>query len=257
MKRLQACASAQNSLTAAVLWMLTTVLVAQETAPGPHARLLVLNSREASRLIVDQVRPEYPPLAKVNYIQGPVRIQLLVTRGGRVAEAHVIRGHPFLAAEALKAVRRWVYRLPKNGSGTAGFLTTVDVNFTLHLHGMVHYPPEPERDLNRQVSPPAVMLKPEWPAAVKRVEVRVLVGADGQVIDSAPVSGPPVDFAAARKNLEHLKFQPARWGNHPVPWYIDLEVPVEGIPAVQHTASPIGSYVHSAPREAFLLQRCA
>ncbi len=168
MKRLQAHAPAQNSLTAAVLWMITTVLVAQETAQGPHARLLVLNSREASRLIVDQVRPEYPPLAKVNYIQGPVRIQLLVARGGRVAEAHVIRGHPFLAAEALKAV-----------------------------------------------------------------------------------------FAAARKNLEHLKFQPARWGNHPVPWYIDLEVPVEGIPAVQHTASPIGSYVHSAPREEFVLQRRA
>ena len=85
MKRLQAHAPAQNSLTAAVLWMITTVLVAQETAPGPHARLLVLNSREASRLIVDQVRPEYPPLAKVNSIQGPVRIQLLVAGGGRVA----------------------------------------------------------------------------------------------------------------------------------------------------------------------------
>jgi TonB family protein len=221
------------------LFLSTIGLGAQEasiSAPG----LAVLDSRESSRLIVTQVRPEYPALAKMNYIQGLVRVQLLITREGRVGEAHVIRGHPFLAAEALQAVRHWAYRLPQSGRGKAGFLTFVDVNFALRMHKMEHLPPQPERDLNRQVLPPAVMEKPESPAAVRRVALRVLVGADGSVIDSGPLAGASNDFGAARRSLKGWKFQPAHWGNHAVPWYIDVEVPAAVFPAGPNGVPPIG-----------------
>src|SRR5438132_11325069 len=167
----------------AALFISTIGMGAQEAS---ISGLAVLDSRESSRLIVTQVRPEYPALAKMNYIQGSVRMQLLITREGRVGEAHVIRGHPFLAAEALQAVRRWAYRLPQSGRGKAGFLTFVDVNFALRMHKMEHLPPQPEKDLDRQVLPPAVMEKPETPAAMRRVALRVLVGVDGSVIDSGP-----------------------------------------------------------------------
>jgi TonB family protein len=221
------------------LVMPTLAMGAQEattSAPG----LAVLDSRESSRLIVTQVRPEYPALAKVNYIQGSVRMQLLVTREGRVGEAHVIRGHPFLAAEALQAVRRWAYRMPLRGRGKAGFLTFVEVNFALRVRRMEHLPPRPEKDLDRQVLPPAVTEKPESPAAVRCVALRVLVGADGSVIDSGPLAGPSNDIGAARTSLKGWKFQPARWGNHAVPWYIDVEVPAAVLHGGRSGASPIG-----------------
>jgi TonB family protein len=229
------CAAALTDLAPVGLYFGVAVLGAQVTDSIP----VVLNSREASSLILREVKPEYPPLAKINYIQGSVRVQLRITREGRVAEAHVIRGHPFLAEEALNAVRRWAYRPLKTGGAKAEFFTFVDVNFSLRRHRVERFPPQPERDLDRQVQPPAVVQKPGCCATASLVPMRVLVGADGRVIDSRPVSGWPATLRAARKSLEEWKFQPAHWGNHPVPWYLDVEVPAEAMPAIQSGAVPV------------------
>jgi TonB family protein len=228
-----------SGVALAVLWLIADPLAAQtvmaERVP------VILDSKEASRLIVNQVKPEYPPLAKMNYIQGSVRMQLLVTDQGQVAEAHVIRGHPFLAAEALHAVQRWVYRPRRNEKASGGFLTFVDVHFALHLRQVERVPAQPERDLFRQVQPPTVVEKPKPSATVNFVRVRVLVGTDGRAIDSEPVSGPPANFAAARKSVARWKFRPARWGNQAVPWYMDVEVPMEAGDAAQSNGGPAGS----------------
>ena len=73
-------------------------------------QLPVLGAKEASRLLLNQVPPEYPALAKVNYIQGRVRVQLVISPGGTVARAHVLSGNPLLAAAVLNSVREWRYR---------------------------------------------------------------------------------------------------------------------------------------------------
>ncbi len=197
----------------------------QADPPGP----VVLDSSAASGLMLNQAKPEYPPVARVNYIQGHVRLQLAVTRDGRVGEAHVLGGHPILAASALKAVRRWLYRPFLTASGAAPFLTTVDVNFTLHTKKIEQFPDKAERDLNRQIQPPALLERPIDSGSMASVRLRVLVSAEGHVIDSHPVTGPPSHFAAARKAVERWAFRPARWGALPVPWYLDIDVPIEKV----------------------------
>jgi TonB family protein len=204
--------------------LIASVLAAQTGSPAPDA--VLLDSKSASRMLLDEVKPEYPALAKVNYIQGAVRMQLRVTREGRVVEAHVVRGHPFLAEAALQAVRRWMYRPLRRGSQATEFSTFVDVRFALHGKKIDQMPPQPERDLDRQVRPPVLLRKPAGSWSPGSVRMRVLVGAKGQTLDSEPLAGTPSHFAAARHQVEQWTFRPARWGNHPVPWYLDVDVSV-------------------------------
>jgi len=204
--------------------LIASALVAQTGSPAPDS--VLLDSKSASRMLLSEVKPEYPALAKVNYIQGAVRMQLRVSREGQVAEAHVVRGHPFLAEAALQAVRRWMYRPLKRGSQATEFSTFVDVRFALHGKKIDQMPPQPERDLDRQVRPPVLLRKPAGSWSPGSVRMRVLVGAKGQTLDSEPLAGTPSHFAAARHQVEQWTFRPARWGNHPVPWYLDVDVRV-------------------------------
>jgi TonB family protein len=185
-----------------------------------------LNSKQATRLLLDQARPEYPPLAKVNYIQGHVQMQVEITRDGKVAKAHVVRGHPLLAASALKAVRGWIYHPLQTPSGSSGFVTTVEVKFFLRTRKTDTLPPKPERDLSRQVKPPEVVERPTDPSPTTVVRMRVLLNDQGQVIDTEPVPGAGTNLAAAEKSLEGWTFRPAHWGSLPIPWYLDVDVPV-------------------------------
>jgi TonB family protein len=215
-----------------VLWLAgAPVLRAQVdlTTPGT----VVLQSKTATKLLVDQERPEYPTLAKVNYIQGSVRLQVLVDPKGKVREAHVLKGHAFLAAAALKSIRHWVYRPYKTDTGPTDFSTFVDVNFALRIQKVNDLPPEPEDFLSRQVRPPAVLAASPAAPGATTLRLRVLVSAEGSAMDSKLIQGPPSLFGNARRSLERWTFQPARWGNHAVPWYMDVDVPVEGNPTAQ------------------------
>ncbi len=207
-------------------WLATIPVAAQFDTFDSHP--VELDRKAASKLLLTQVKPEYPPLAKINYIRGLVRMQVTVARSGRVREAHVLHGHPFLAASALKAIRRWVYRPFMTGSGPAEFQTLVDMKFALRPKNVERFPTQPERDLTLQIRPPEVLAKPADAAPTGSVRLRVLVGEEGQVIDSTPLAGSPSRFPAARSEIEQWKFQPARWGNLVVPWYLDVDVPVEG-----------------------------
>ncbi|HEV2495669.1 MAG TPA: TonB family protein [Terriglobia bacterium] len=213
------------------------VLAAQTTSRAPGT--VVLTSKEASRLLIDEVKPEYPALAKVNYIQGLVRLQLRVTPEGHVSTVHIVRGHPFLAEAALQAVRHWIYRPFKNGAEAVGFTTFVDVRFSLHPHSLEQLPPAPERDLDREVKPPALLAEMPEDTPPGSVHMRVLVGDKGRVLDSQPLSGPASGFEAAREKVEHWTFRPARWGNHAVPWYMEIDVPVRGRPAVEGSSDTV------------------
>jgi TonB family protein len=202
---------------------------ADPTTPGT----VILKSKTATKLLVDQEKPEYPTLAKVNYIQGSVRLQVMVDPMGKVREAHVLKGHAFLAAAALKSIRHWVYRPYKTDTGPTDFSTFVDFNFALRIQKVSDLPPQPEDFLSRQVRPPAVLAaSPAVPGATT-LRLRVLVSAEGSAMDSELIQGPFSLFGTARRNLERWTFQPAHWGNHAVPWYMDVDVPVEGSPTTQ------------------------
>ncbi|HEV2177047.1 MAG TPA: TonB family protein [Terriglobia bacterium] len=185
-----------------------------------------LKRKAATKLLLSQPKPDYPALARLNYIQGRVEVEVSVTREGRVSRVHVLRGHPFLAASALETIRRWIYRPFITRSGPSPFSTDVNVRFTLEHVDLQHIPPQAESDLERQVKPPQVLHQPDLAAGAEPVRLRVLVDDQGEVIDSTPLAGPPALFDAARQSVEGWRFRPARCGNLAVPWYLEVEVPV-------------------------------
>ena len=170
-----------------------------------------------------QVPPEYPALAKMNYIQGLVRVQLVVSPDGGVTSAHVLSGNPLLAAAVLNSVRMWRYRPLVAKGVSSAFATRVDVNFTLRVKRMDLRPPQAESDFRRQVKPPEVLTGPEEAASSDpSVRMRLLVDAEGKVIDSEILKGIPAQIERARKSIERWSFRPARWGALSVPWYLDV-----------------------------------
>ena len=212
------------SLLALVCASAATFLYGQ--APPSNSSLTTLSSKKASKLLVDQSPPKYPALARVNYIQGHVKVELEVARDGKVAQAHAVEGHPILAAAAIKALRSWTYRPLETSSGPAGFLTTVLVKFSLHNRNAEEVPREAESDLSRQVHPPVMTDRPTTSGSANVVHMRLLVNDDGHVIDSDPAPRTFANPLAALKALEEWKFLPAHWGTLPIPWYVDTVVPI-------------------------------
>jgi len=191
-----------------------------------------LSAKEASRLLLSQASPEYPVLAKVNYIQGKVRVQLEVAADGTVASAHVLTGNPLLAAAVLNSVGTWRYRPYVSKDGPAPFATKVEVNFSLRTTRMDLVPTQAESDFRRQVKPPEVLTRTgETSLADPSVRLRLLVSAEGKVIDSEILKGIPALFEGASKIIKRWSFRPARWGTLTVPWYLDVDVPVNNTPA--------------------------
>lgn len=199
--------------------------IAQSNPPVQQPR--VIDAREATRLLINQSKPDYPAVAHDNYIQGQVQVELTVGADGHVRKAHVLHGHPLLAASALKSVHSWVYRPFVTPSGPTPFSTLVKVVFDLNKREHTEFPATPERDLEQQIKLPEVAEQPADPQGSSSVRLRVLVAEDGRVIDSTLLSGPVALLAAAQNNLAQWKFQPARWGNMAIPWYLEVTVPAE------------------------------
>ncbi len=200
------------------------------------SKLRAIDPRTASKLVVNLVKPDYPAVAKVNYIQGYVRLAVLVAPDGRVSEAHVVQGHPLLAASALSAVRQWVYRPLRSRSGPVPFQTSVDLRFALYGRWLQKFPPNPVEDFNRQVQPPEVLESPGGNTEGALVVLRVLVDDKGLALDARPLRGPSTHYDTAQRIVEYWKFRPARWGAVPVPWYLEVNVPVEGWEAARAEA---------------------
>ena len=216
------------------------ILPAAAEGPPASEGVETLDPKKAAKLVVKREVPEYPPLAKVNYIQGPVRMMVKVSAQGQVSEAHVVIGHPFLAVAALRAIRKWLFRPAKARPGPSEFQTYVDVKFALRFKKLEQLPSQPERDLLRQIRPPQLVDKPVDPAAEATVRLRLLVGAEGSVLDSAPLAGQTPFVEEARDSVSRWKFRPAYWGALAVPWYLDVDVPVQGWRATRTAADPGG-----------------
>jgi TonB family protein len=213
-----------------VLFCVFGLLPAFAEAIGEEQHLPELSAKQASRLLLSQVPPEYPVLAKVNYIQGQVRVRLTVDTEGRVANAHVLSGNPLLAAAVLNSVDAWHYRpyVARGGSGPTAFETRLEVNFSLRMSHMDLVPTQAESDFRRQVKPPEV-LAGSGPSVTTdaSVRLRLLVNADGKVIDSQILKGIPSLLEKATRAITRWSFRPARWGTLAVPWYLDVDVPVD------------------------------
>lgn len=219
-----------------ILCAATASGAAQECGTAPGAQLFQLDRRSATHLLVNQTRPDYPPLARINYIRGHVRVLVTVNCRGKVQQAHVVLGHPFLAIAALRAIRRWVYHPFMTRTGPIPFQTVVDVDFSLLSPHIQRLPPQPEKFLERGVRPPEILTRPAMKGAKSVVHMRVLVNAQGHAADFTLLSGDAGQFETAKKIVSHWKIKPARWGNIDVPWYLEINVPLRNEAAEQAAA---------------------
>lgn len=201
------------------------MLSAAKTAPPQ--RIKELSSKAAARLLIHVEKPDYPSIAKVNFIRGTVRLKIKVTSKGRVSEAHVIEGEPILAAAAIRSVRKWRYRPYVSPEGPVPFSTYVRIKFTLHPHSHKEQLPIAADDyLKKQIRPPEVVSRPQQERSSGGIRMKVLVGARGQVVDANSSKAGEPELTLARKSLRSWKFRPARWGALAVPWYVTITVPV-------------------------------
>jgi TonB family protein len=205
-------------------WCVLAALTASEIRAASSP--IDLDAKVATKLLEKEDPPDYPPLARLNYIQGKVRVNVLVGPDGKVTEAHVVRGHALLAAAALRAVRDWVYRPYRVGKKTVAFWTPIDFRFALRSKTLREMPLTPEKDLRARVTPPAVLQQPADPPSDAHVRIRVLVGAEGRALDEQFLCGDVSQAREAEEEVSHWKFRPARWGALAVPWYLVVDVPV-------------------------------
>jgi len=208
---------------------------AQSDVARPDASPVNLDSKQAAKLALAHAMPEYPPVAKVNFIQGQVQVQLTVDGEGKVVSAHAVDGDALLAVAALQATRQWRYQPLSTASGPARFITKVKVRFTLHCRAMELTPQQAEKDFVRQIKPPQMVRPPEDAHVDGVVHMRLLVNEQGQVVDQSASAIDARQIEAACETLRAWTFRPAYWGTLPVASYFEVDVPVSA-PAVTQTA---------------------
>lgn len=82
-------------------------------------------------LLVHQVKPSYPPLARQARIQGSVVLQAAIGKDGSIQNLRLVSGHPMLAPAAIDAVKQWKYRPYFLNGEPVEVDTQITVNFTL------------------------------------------------------------------------------------------------------------------------------
>jgi periplasmic protein TonB len=82
-------------------------------------------------LLIHEVRPQYPPLARQARIQGAVVLQAVIGKDGAIQNLHVVSGHPMLTTAAIDAVKQWRYKPYFLNGEPVEVDTQITVNFTL------------------------------------------------------------------------------------------------------------------------------
>lgn len=210
-------------------------LMAAKAPPPPQIQ--ELDNSTAAKLLIHVEKPDYPSIAKLNFIRGAVKLKVKVTSKGRVFDVHVIEGEPILAAAAFKSVRKWMYRPYISEEGPTPFSTYVTVKFDLHPHSHRGQLPTGADDyLEKQVRPPEVISQPQQDLSAVGIPMKVLVGSKGEVVDATSMKVGEPEIDQARKSLQSWKFRPARWGSLAVPWYVTVTVPLPYV-ALDQTAN--------------------
>ena len=102
--------------------------------PNPEAirrqQIRVGGAVVAAKLI-HQVKPDYPPLAKMTRTQGTVRLEAVIGTDGTIQNLRVLEGHPLLVKAALEAVSHWRYQPTLLNGAPVEVITEIVVNFAL------------------------------------------------------------------------------------------------------------------------------
>jgi TonB family protein len=92
---------------------------------------LKIDAKAADGKLLESPPVVYPEAARAAGIQGTVKLQVVIGKDGRVAEAMVISGNPLLAPAAIEAVNRRLYRSTLLNGQPVELVTEVELNFRL------------------------------------------------------------------------------------------------------------------------------
>ncbi len=99
--------------------------------PKVAAQKVRVSSGVAQGLLLHEVAPKYPQLAREARIQGTVVLQAVIGKDGTVQNLHVLSGHPMLTQAAMDAVKKWRYKPYYVNGEPVDADTQINVNFTL------------------------------------------------------------------------------------------------------------------------------
>jgi len=105
------------------------VPAAPKPATTQHVRI---SSGESQALLIHQVQPAYPPLARQAGIHGTVVLHALIGKDGTIKNLQVLSGHPMLTSAAVAAVKGWTYKPYYRNGEPIEVETEIDVSFKLN-----------------------------------------------------------------------------------------------------------------------------
>jgi periplasmic protein TonB len=100
-------------------------------AQKPKQTTLRQSSGVQLAMLIHEVKPPYPPLAKAARISGVVRLAAVIARDGTIRNLQLLSGPPMLVKAALDAVQQWRYKPTLLSGEPVEVITEIDVNFTL------------------------------------------------------------------------------------------------------------------------------
>jgi len=102
----------------------------KRTALEPAA-IYELSPEAAEGSVVHRVEPDYPEQARQQQIEGPVVLDVRVSRDGSVQEVKLLSGQLLLADAAIAAVKQWRFRPRKVNGQPVEMQTRITLNFRL------------------------------------------------------------------------------------------------------------------------------
>jgi TonB family protein len=172
-----------------------------------------------------KVPPVYPLEAKAENVQGTVALHALISKLGTIEALQVISGPPMLRAAALDAVKKWKYRPHLVNGEPVEVETTISVNFSLTVTGVlagmlapppvapaseddpVRVRPETMARLLLEHTPP-VCSPPVEPGASATVVLHATISTEGMVKDVRVASGARSVRECTLEAVRRWRYQP-------------------------------------------------
>lgn len=107
----------------------TPISPSMGSLPSKRMGVYAVSSSVMAANLISAPEPAYPKLAGLIHMKGPVILQAVVSRDGKVVATHVLRGHRLLRGAASNAVRQWRYQPYLVNGQPADVATIVTVNF--------------------------------------------------------------------------------------------------------------------------------
>jgi protein TonB len=102
-----------------------------EEPPPATPEIVRVGGDVQAALVVREVEPNYPPLAKQARISGTVVMNAIIGRDGSVQDLKLVSGNPLLVESAMQAVRQWVYKPTFLNGKPVEVGTEIDIHFHL------------------------------------------------------------------------------------------------------------------------------